>query len=72
MEVDTAQMQKEFKRVAENRILSGDFAKEFSALDKDSEAGVQGKLDQLYAKANESELAVGEKRVRDRLGLKTI
>ena len=71
MEVDTANMQTEFKRVAEHRILNGNFAEEFSSLDKDSDEGVQQKLGELYAKANESELAVGEKKVRDRLGLKS-
>jgi len=71
MEVDTANMQKEFKRVAEDRILNGNFAEEFSGLDKDSDEGVQQKLSELYATANKSELAVGEKKVRDRLGLKS-
>lgn len=71
MEVDVENMNKEFARVAEGRILSGDFAKEFSSLDKDSEDGTQQKLDELYATANKSELAVGEKRVRERLGLVT-
>ena len=65
-------MQKEFKRVAEDRILNGNFAEEFSGLNKHSDEGVQKKLDELYATANESELAIGEKKVRDRLGLKTI
>jgi ketol-acid reductoisomerase len=71
MELDTTAMQKEFRRVAEDRILSGDFAKEFTALDKEG-PGVQKKLEELYEKASHSELAEGEARVRDRLGLKTI
>jgi len=71
MELDTASMQKDFKRIAEERILGGSFAKEFTALDKEG-PGVQKKLEELYEKASHSELAEGEARVRERLGLKTI
>jgi ketol-acid reductoisomerase len=39
MEVDVTGVKKEFSRVAEERILGGSFAKEFSALDKDGEGG---------------------------------
>jgi ketol-acid reductoisomerase len=70
-EVDTTALKKEFSRVAHDRILNGAFAKEFMALDTDG-PGVQKELDDLYKKANETELAVGEARVRERLGLKTI
>ncbi|KAI9803643.1 MAG: hypothetical protein M1833_000555 [Piccolia ochrophora] len=72
MEVDTDWMKKDFKRVAEQRILGGEFAKEFTALDKDGEGGVQRTIDGLYSEALKSELGQGEKRVRDRLGLKTV
>ncbi|KAI9750008.1 MAG: hypothetical protein M4579_006639 [Chaenotheca gracillima] len=73
MEVDTTWMKKEFKRVSEQRVLGGEFAKEFSALDEDGDGdGIQKKLDSLYAEALKSELGQGEKRVRERLGLKTI
>lgn len=71
MELDTTAMRKEFERVAKERILGGSFAKEFTALDAEG-PGVDKKLEELYAKAGETELAEGEKRVRDRLGLKTI
>ena len=71
MEVDTSWLQREFKRVSEERILGGSFAKEFTALDKDGEGGVERRLAELYEQANQSELAIGEKRVRARLGLKT-
>ena len=71
MELDTAAMRKDFDRIAKERILGGSFAKEFTALDAEG-PGVDKKLEELYAKAAKSELAEGEKRVRDRLGLKTI
>jgi ketol-acid reductoisomerase len=71
MELDTAAMRKDFERVAKERILGGSFAKEFTALDTDG-PGVEKKLEELYDKASQSELAEGEKRVRDRLGLRTI
>lgn len=68
IEVDTSIVKKEFKRVAEERVLNGAFAKEFMSLEKNG-PGVDKKLEELYAKANESELAKGEARVRSRLGL---
>lgn len=71
MELDTTLMKKEFKRVAEDRILSGAFAKEFTALDAEG-AGVEKTLEGLYEKASHSDLAEGEAKVRQRLGLKTI
>jgi ketol-acid reductoisomerase len=71
MELNTDDMKKEFVRVAKDRILSGDFAKEFMALDTEG-PGVQNKLNELYHRAEESELAKGEARVRERLGLRTI
>ena len=71
MELDTTATRKEFERVAKDRILNGAFAKEFMSLDTDG-PGVDKKLEELYERASQSELAQGEKRVRDRLGLKTI
>ena len=44
MVVDTADIRKESKRVAEERILNGEFAKEFTTLDKDG-PGIQKKLE---------------------------
>ena len=68
-EVDTSLILKEYKRVAEQRILNGAFAKEFMALDTEG-PGVDKKLEELYAEANKTELAQGEAKVRERLGLK--
>lgn len=45
MVVDTADIRKEFKRVAEERILNGAFAKEFTSLDKNG-PGIQKKLEE--------------------------
>ena len=45
MEVDTANIQKKFKHVAEERILNGELAKEFTTLDKDG-PGIQKKLEE--------------------------
>lgn len=45
MEVDTADIRKEFKRVAEERILNGAFAKGFTSLDKNG-PGIQKKLEE--------------------------
>jgi ketol-acid reductoisomerase len=69
MELDTTDMKKEFERIANNRILNGAFAKEFMALDTDG-PGTQNKLNELYRLVEESELAKGEAKVRQRLGLK--
>ncbi|KAF2229827.1 IlvN-domain-containing protein [Viridothelium virens] len=69
MEVDTAPIRKEFKRVAEERVLNGKFAEEFTELEK-SPGGIDKALQALYDKAYNSELGRGERRVRERLGLK--
>ena len=61
-------MQNHFKHVAEDRILGGAFAEEFTTVEK-SEGGIEGALRGLYDEANKSEMAQGEKRVRERLGL---
>lgn len=50
MVVDTADIRKESKRVAEERILNGAFAKEFISLDKNG-PGIQKKLEEQYEKA---------------------
>ena len=68
-EIDTTWMQKHFKNTAENRILGGAFAEEFATVER-TPGGINGALEKLYEEANKSELAVGEKKVRDRLGLK--
>lgn len=61
-------IRKEFERVAEKRVLNGAFEKDFEAMER-SQGGVQGELEKLYERAEQSELAVGEKKVRDRLNL---
>ena len=71
MEWDTKAMKKEFLRVANDRILNGAFAKEFMALDS-SGPGVQKTLDDLYETAEQTDLAKGDRKVRERLGLKTL
>ncbi len=75
-EVDVRAMRGEFERVADRRILGGGFAREFGALSEGdggdgSGRGVRRRLEELYRDAEGSELAVGERRVRERLGLKT-
>lgn len=69
-ELDKSFMQKFFKHVAEERILGGAFTKEFTELEK-GPGGVDGALKKHYAEAEKSELAVGEKRVRERLGYRS-
>lgn len=73
-EVEMGAMRREFERVADQRILGGDFAREFGELSEGEGAdgkGVQRRLEELYKVAAESELAVGERRVRERMGMKT-
>jgi len=70
-EVKAAELRERFLKVANERILNGMFAKEFMSLDKDG-PGVQKRLEELYEQASHSELAEGEMRVRQRLGLKTL
>ncbi|OQV09482.1 Acetohydroxy acid isomeroreductase, catalytic domain-containing protein [Cladophialophora immunda] len=60
---------KEFIRVAEQRVLSGKFAEEFTSLEEGTTNGVQAELDRLYKQAEQSDLAKGEAKVRSRLGL---
>jgi len=67
--LDVTSMRREFERVALERILNGAFAKEYMALESNG-GGVQAKLKDLYAKAADSELAKGDRTVRQRLGLK--
>lgn len=72
-EIDVGAMRGQFERVADRRILGGEFAGEFGKLSEGEggEGGVQRKLEELYKVAAECELAVGERRVRERMGLKT-
>ncbi|KAI9724288.1 MAG: hypothetical protein M1828_003712 [Chrysothrix sp. TS-e1954] len=68
-DVDTSWIRKHFNQVAQDQILSGKFAEEFTGVERSHDGGIEGRLDELYEQANESELAVGEKKVRTRLGL---
>lgn len=70
MELDVSWMQKYFEHTAKNRILNGAFAEEFTNTEK-SPGGIDGALKKLYEEANKSELAKGDKKVRERLGLPT-
>ena len=70
MEIDTSWLQKHYRHISDDRILGGAFPKEFTAAEQ-GPGGIQGALKKLYEEAEKSELAVGEKRVRERLGLAT-
>jgi ketol-acid reductoisomerase len=69
-ELDVSWMRNHFKHVAEERILGGAFSREFTEAEQ-KPGGIDGALKKLYQEAEKTELAVGEKRVRERLGLKT-
>ncbi|KAK3725407.1 hypothetical protein LTR37_000377 [Vermiconidia calcicola] len=69
-EMDVSWLKKHFEHVAKERVLEGAFAEEFTAAEQ-KPGGIDGALKKLYQEAEKSELAVGEKRVRERLGLKT-
>ncbi|KAF8905547.1 hypothetical protein CPB84DRAFT_1814170 [Gymnopilus junonius] len=57
-----------FKDILYNQILNGKFAEHLSKIEPDLEKdGLQNPLNQLYAKAEETELVQAEKRVRGRL-----
>jgi len=56
------------KDILHNQILNGKFTEKFSKLEADLELdGLQNPLNQLYAKAEETEIVQAEKRVRQRL-----
>ncbi|KAI5791933.1 Acetohydroxy acid isomeroreductase, catalytic domain-containing protein [Geopyxis carbonaria] len=61
-------MREFFKDVAQRQILDGEFADEFYKLN--NEGKLEGLLEELYAKSAQSELGRGERRVRERLGMK--
>ncbi|KAL7269073.1 hypothetical protein RUND412_008277 [Rhizina undulata] len=66
--LEVAGMKKTFKEVAEKRILGGEFVKDFDAANE-SVGGMEGALKKLYEANSTSELIIGEKKVRSRLGL---
>ncbi|KAI9656437.1 MAG: hypothetical protein M1829_000396 [Trizodia sp. TS-e1964] len=69
-EFEVRGLRESFRKVAEERILGGEFAKEFEALNGERE-GVEKKIEELFREAELCELGVGEKRVRKRLGLES-
>jgi len=70
LKLDGSAIRAHFKDILHNQVLNGKFQREFSqiegALEKD---GPENPLNQLYTKSKETELAQGEKKVRERLGL---
>ncbi|KAF8807366.1 IlvN-domain-containing protein [Phlegmacium glaucopus] len=57
-----------FQDILHNQILSGNFCREFSKIEADLELdGLANPLNELYRKAEETELAQAEKRVRRHL-----
>jgi ketol-acid reductoisomerase len=72
LNIDTEKsgMKKFFQEVAEKRILGGEFVKEFTEIDDSNGGdGIERKLQELYKLSSTSELAIGEAKVRERLGL---
>lgn len=69
-EMDVSWMKERFRQVAERRILGGEFSKEFTKAELGA-GGINGALKKLYQEAEKTELAIGEKKVRERLGLPT-
>ncbi|TFK57123.1 IlvN-domain-containing protein [Heliocybe sulcata] len=68
LKLDGTAAREHFKNILHNQILNGKFTKEFSKIEDDLEKdGLANPLNQLYAKADEMELAQAEKRVRSRL-----
>lgn len=70
LKLDGTAIRAHFKEILYNQVLNGKFQKEFTAIEDDLEKeGPENPLAKLYAKAGETELGVGEKKVRARLGL---
>ena len=70
LKLDGTAIRAHFKEILYNQVLNGKFQKEFTKIEDDLEKeGPENPLEQLYAKAAETELGVGEKKVRARLGL---
>jgi len=60
----------QFKDILYNQVLNGEFCRRFSQIEMDLEKeGPENPLNELYRKAEETELAQAEKRVRARLSL---
>ncbi|KAI5479054.1 IlvN-domain-containing protein [Pseudohyphozyma bogoriensis] len=69
LKIDPKPLKAHFEDILQNRILSGEFAKEFAAIEKDFESSDEDKnpLKKLYAIHEKSDLVEGEKRVKERL-----
>ncbi|KAK7058995.1 hypothetical protein VNI00_001619 [Paramarasmius palmivorus] len=66
--LDGKAARKHFQEILQNQILDGTFCKKFSQIEADLEKeGQENPLNVLYSKADETELAQAEKRVRGRL-----
>ncbi|ESK97934.1 ketol-acid reductoisomerase [Moniliophthora roreri MCA 2997] len=66
--LDGAATREHFKDILHNQVLNGSFCKKFSEIEADLEkVGPQNPLHELYRKAEETELAQAEKRVKARL-----
>jgi len=69
LQLDGSTLRKHFEDILHNQVLNGKFCREFSKIEHELEkTGDENPLQQLYNKAEESELAQAEKRVRSRLG----
>ncbi|KAI0275100.1 IlvN-domain-containing protein [Gloeopeniophorella convolvens] len=70
LNLDGTAIRQHFKEILYNQVLNGKFQREFTNIELDLEkTGDANPLNVLYAKAQQSELAQGEKAVRQRLGL---
>ena len=68
--LDGSGIRDHFREILHNQVLNGKFQREFSKIEGDLEKnGAENPLEQLYAKAKETELAQGEAKVRARLRL---
>ncbi|KAL0071862.1 hypothetical protein AAF712_000784 [Marasmius tenuissimus] len=66
--LDGAAAREHFKKILHDQVLNGDFCKKFSQIEADLEKeGDENPLNVLYRKAEETELAQAEKRVKARL-----
>jgi len=70
LRLDGSALRKHFEDILHNQILNGKFCEEFSKIEHELEkTGDENPLQQLYKKADESELGQAEARVRSRLAV---
>jgi len=66
--LDGAAAREHFKTILHEQVLNGAFCRKFSQIEADLEKeGDENPLNELYRKAEETELAQAEKRVKERL-----